>query len=116
MFFGEGLGTRKPPLGSVQFALTLDHNGLCGRRVALASSNLGIGDGDRRDGPLGLGAGLVTLRVEHVDLHLRQWLANLHEIAFVDHDILHPTGELGGDVDLRGLNAAIAADKAGTRT
>jgi hypothetical protein len=49
------------------------------------------------------------------DVHARQWLAGLDEGALVDQDGLHAPGQLGGHIDLGGLDAAIAADEAFAR-
>ncbi len=113
---GQGLGACVAPLRRVQLALALTHQGLRGGGVAPAHRDLGLGAGDGGDGLAGFGQRLVALRVQDIDLHPRQRLTGLHEIALLDQDVLHPSGELGGDVDLGGLDAAVAADEAGART
>ena len=111
-FPGKGLGTRESPLRGVQFALALLHDGLQGGRVAPAYGDLRLGARDGIDGLPVAGARLVALRVEYIDLHLRERLAGLYEISFVDHDVLHPPRKLGRNIDLGGLDAAITADEA----
>ncbi|KAG1449458.1 hypothetical protein G6F57_016623 [Rhizopus arrhizus] len=59
-----------------------------------------------------LRAGLFALRVQRVDLHAGERLAGRDEIAFNGQHVLHATGQLGGHVDLGGLDAAVAADEA----
>ena len=46
----------------------------------------------------------------------RKQLTGFHEVAFVHHVFPHPSLKLGGDVDLGGLDATIAANNPDTRT
>ena len=57
------------------------------------------------------GEGFVALRFERFQLHAGQRLVRLDEIAFAHQDVLDTSGQLGGNVDLGGLDAAIAGDE-----
>ena len=103
-------------LGGVEFSLALGDRGLSGNRIALACYHLGLGTGNGGDGLLRLSTRRVALGVEHVHLHLRQRLPGLHKITFVHHDILHASGELGGNVNFGRLHASVAAHKTNTGT
>ena len=59
-----------------------------------------------------LGARLGKLRLQRLDVHARDHAVLGDEVAFVHQDLVHPTGRLGGDVDLGGLDAAVAAHEA----
>jgi hypothetical protein len=109
--FGKHLRTRKTPLCGIEFAFALVDDCLSSGGIALASSNLCLGAGNRCNCLSGLGARLVALRVEYVNLHLRQRLTLFHKIALVDDDVLHPPSELSCDVNLSGLNAAVSIDE-----
>ena len=107
--------TRQAPLGGIQLGRAGGHLGLGGTHVALAQRDLGA-CGVHAVFGLGLaGGGLIALRLQAADVHARQWLAGLDEGALVDQDGLHAPGQLGGHIDLGGLDAAIAADEAFAR-
>src|SRR5690606_28537360 len=53
----------------------------------------------------------ITLRLERHDLHLRERLARLHEIAFANEDVFDASTQLRGDIDLGRFDAPIAADE-----
>ncbi|MNP20505.1 hypothetical protein D3C76_1130770 [compost metagenome] len=56
--------------------------------------------------------GLRQLRLEHLGIHARDDLADLHEVAFVHQDFRHPPGQLGRHVHFGGLDAPVAAGEA----
>ena len=108
---GERCSERdKAPAGGVEFVLALPDQRRHGLVIAHASDHLCLGAGYGCDRLL-LGARLVALGLEHVDLHFRERLALDQKVALIDHHRFHPPGELGGDIDLGGFDAAIAAYK-----
>jgi hypothetical protein len=56
-----------------------------------------------------LGLRLAELRLGLGGVHAGELLPGGHEVALVGHDVGDPPGDLGGDVDLRRLDAAVAA-------
>ena len=79
---------------------------------------LALGD-DRERAPLvlarlpGLRLGLVEVRVEIPRVHASEDLSGLHHVALTHRDGGDPPRPLGGDVVLRGLDAAVARREAG---
>ena len=59
-------------------------------------------------GLLAHGLSLVALRFKCLQLHPGQWLARRDEIAFTHQYVFDTSGQLGGDVDFGGFDAAIA--------
>lgn len=62
------------------------------------------------------GAGFVELGLQGIQVHDRQGLAGLDEVAFVDQDPVDPARQPGGDVDFRCFDPAVALDEAGARS
>ena len=60
-------------------------------------------------GRVGVGFGLAALGLQLLGVHACQNLARADEVAFVDQDLADSSRRLGGDVDLDGLDAAVAA-------
>ena len=58
---------------------------------------------------LQLGLGLASLGFQTSGIHACHHLIRFDEVALVDQDLRHPSCELGGDVDLRRFDAAVAA-------
>ena len=110
-FGGEGLGTGEAAPGRVQFGLALGDLGPGGGDIALAQDHLGFGSGGAVFGLLASGLGLGALGIEGIELHPRQRLAGGHEVAFAHEDVLDAARQLGGHVDLGGLDAAVATDE-----
>lgn len=79
--------------GDVSLALCHQHT----RRFTRA---VRVGDLGNRLGQLGL---------ERLEIHLGDDVTRLHEVAFVDEDLLHTSGHLRSDVDFGGFDAAVAA-------
>ena len=104
--------TGQAPFGVIQFALALHDDGLRRRQVAFTHPGLRFGARHAGNRLLLLGARLIALRGEHIDLHLRQHLVCLHKISLQGENLDHAPRILGGDIDLGGFDTAIAADKA----
>ena len=98
--------------GGGQLGLPLMDDRLGGGLFALAHGDQGAGgeDGVLRLAHLGLG--LIELCLQHFGVHPRQYLPGLNEIAFVDVDLDHSAGQLGGHVDFGGLDPPVAAGEA----
>ena len=98
--------------GKRDFAFALGDDG---QRGLLGLAALG---GDGRGGGLGvLGAAHAGLRLaqrgfERGDVHLGEGLPGRHRVAFADGDGFEAAGELGGDVDLRRFEPAVALHEA----
>ena len=89
--------------------LALRHHG-GGRRL------LGLPLDDQRPGGVHTDGGALQLRLrlpatgrKFRRIHAGQHIARLHEVAFVDEDILDPPRRFRRDIDLDGLDAPVAA-------
>ena len=78
----------------------------------LALGDLGTRGLARAVGVGDLGARLRELGLQGLDVHACDHVGAGDEVAFVDQDLVHPPGRLGGDIDLGGLDAAVAAHEA----
>jgi hypothetical protein len=70
---------------------------------AVSRALWGVGD---------FGTRLRELGLQGLDVHARDHVVARDEVAFVNQDRVHPPGRLGGDIDLGGLDAAVAAHEA----
>ncbi len=94
-------------------SLALHHQGLCRGDVALPQGNLRLGGRNGMDGFLVRGLCLGQLRFQGSDLHARERLALLHEIAFLDQYFFYAARQFGGDVHFGGFDAPVAAREPG---
>ncbi|MCY1563050.1 hypothetical protein D9M68_1005310 [compost metagenome] len=75
---------------------------------ALAQLHVGFGGGKVLPGTHDFGLGLVALGLQGAGVHARQHLALDDVVAFVDMNFGQASGRLAGDLDLGGLQAAVA--------
>ena len=108
----QRLGASERGARHAALSLALAQHGLGGDKV-------GTGLGHQRQGRHllalrieQLGLGLVQHRLHGGVVHVGHHLPHLHRIALIDQNVLHPSGALGGNVHLGGLDAAVARRKA----
>ena len=95
-----------------QLGFALGHHGGGGLTVALAHRHLRLRAVHRRLRLRHAGQGFGMLRLQALHLHAGQDLAGLDVIALAHRHLGQAARQLGGHVDLGGLDAAVAAHKA----
>ncbi|MCY1533999.1 hypothetical protein D9M68_693550 [compost metagenome] len=112
----QGAGPAEALLRGGEFGLALRDHGSGGDLLAFPLSHQRPGGGRGVLRPAYLGAGLGQLGFQHLGIHAGQDLALADEIALVHADFRHASGQLGGHIQLSGLDAPVTAGESLAQT